>query len=51
VTKLTLAYDKINIDTYIIEGKTIREIAELFKCSTRTINRVLAERKENNEES
>lgn len=43
--------EKGSIEMYRLEGKTIREIAELFKCSTRTINRVLAERKENNEES
>ena len=41
--------EKGSIEMYRVQGKTIREIAELFKCSTRTINRVLAERKGSNE--
>lgn len=43
--------EKGSIEMYRVQGKTIREIADLFKCSTRTINRVLAERKGNNEKS
>ena len=38
--------EKASIEMYRLQGKTIKEIAEMFNCSTRTVDRVLKERKE-----
>lgn len=37
--------EKTTIQMYRLQGKTIKEIATMFKCSTRTINRILKGRK------
>ncbi|WP_046057537.1 MULTISPECIES: helix-turn-helix domain-containing protein [unclassified Clostridium] len=39
-------FEKTQILIYKIQGKTIKELAELFNCSERTINRALKSRKE-----
>ena len=37
---------KATIEMYRVQGKTIKEIAEMFNCSTRTVDRILKKRKE-----
>ncbi|MDU2897128.1 MULTISPECIES: helix-turn-helix domain-containing protein [Clostridium] len=39
-------FEKTQILIYKIQGKTIKELATLFNCSERTINRALKSRKE-----
>ena len=38
--------EKASVEMYRLQGKKIKEIAKMFNCSTRTIDRVLRERKE-----
>ena len=38
--------DKTLIEMYRIQGKTVKEIAEIFNCSVRTVSRVLKKGKE-----
>lgn len=37
--------EKSSIKMYRVQGKTVKEIAEMFNCSMSTVNRVLSERK------
>lgn len=42
--------EKASIEMYRLQGKKLTDIAAIFKCSTRTIERILKKReKENNE--
>lgn len=38
--------DKILMGIYKEQGKTIKELAEMFNCSTRTVDRILKKRRE-----
>ena len=38
--------EKTEIEMYRIQGKTIKEIAEMFNCSIRTVSRILKKGKE-----
>lgn len=38
--------DRALIEMYRIQGKTVKEIAEMFNCSIRTVSRILKKGKE-----
>lgn len=42
-SKLT-EQEKASVELYRMQGRTIKEIADMFDCSTRTISRILKDR-------
>lgn len=40
--------EKASIEMYRLQGKKVKDIAAMFNCSTRTVERILEKRRETN---